>query len=221
MKQVVIIGAGGHGREVAEILRHASEVDGTLEALGFVDDDPHRQGQVIDELPVLGTWKWFEQVDRDQIGVICAVGTPHICRMLVQRARSLQLSFVNIISPLAHISSRATIGQGVAVFPNTVINTGASLGNYSILNLGATVSHDSKVGAYCNINPGARLAGNVTIGEGCYIGMGTNVIQGCSVGAWATIGAGAVVTCDLLPNVTAVGIPARVIKTKQEGWYEQ
>ena len=74
---------------------------------------------------------------------------------------------------------------------------------------------------FCNINPGAHLAGNVTVGEGCYIGMGANIIQGISIGPWSIIGAGAVVVRDIPANVTAVGVPAKVIKTREEGWHER
>jgi acetyltransferase-like isoleucine patch superfamily enzyme len=75
------------------------------------------------------------------------------------------------------------------------------------------------VGDFCNINPGVHLAGNVTVGEGCYIGMGANVIQGINIGPWSIIGTGAAVIRDIPPHVTAVGVPARVIKLheKQEG----
>jgi dTDP-4-amino-4,6-dideoxygalactose transaminase/acetyltransferase-like isoleucine patch superfamily enzyme len=125
---------------------------------------------------------------------------------------ALGLTFVSAISPLAHISPSARIGQGITVFPHVVVNTGAHLDNYCILNVDATVSHDTKVGRYSNINPGVHLAGNVTVGEGCYIGMGANVIQGRSIGSWTVVGAGAVVTQDLPGNVTAVGVPAAVIK---------
>lgn len=212
MKRVAIIGAGGHGREVAGILRHQARATGGPQVLGFVDENHDTLGQILDDLPVLGDWAWFEGVDRTEVSVVCASGAPLVCRRLVQRAEGLGLSFARAISPLAHVSPSALLGQGVTLFPNVVVNTSARLGDHSILNLAATVSHDTTVGRYCNINPGVHLAGNVVVGEGCYLGMGTNVIQGISVGDWAVVGAGAVVTHNLPPHVTAVGVPARIIK---------
>lgn len=216
MKQVVIIGSGGHGREVAEILQHQAEHSGDIVLQGFIDESKERHGQLIDNLPVLGDWSWFETVNKQEIAVICAIGTPAIAKLLVQRALALNLAFANAISPLAYISPRATLGQGIVIFPRVVINTGASIGSYSTLNLATTVSHDTKIGEYCNINPGVHLAGNVTIGDGCYIGMGTTVIQGKAIGAGTITGAGAVVHRDLPTNVTAVGVPVKVIKTNKE-----
>lgn len=217
MKRVVIIGAGGQGREVADILRHQARAGGEIEPLGFADDNRDLHGQNLDGLPVLGDWSWFEGADRHDIAVVCAVGSPQVCRRLVERARGIGLTFASVISPLAHISSYARLGEGLTIFPYVIVNTGALVDSYSILNVGVVVSHDATVGPYSNINPGAQLAGNVTIGEGCYIGMGANVIQGRSIGAWSVVGAGAVVIHDLPTNVTAVGVPAKIIKTREDG----
>jgi sugar O-acyltransferase (sialic acid O-acetyltransferase NeuD family) len=215
MKRVVIIGSGGHGREVAEILQQQAAQAGDFLVQGFIDENRERHGQLIDGLPVLGDWDWVA-ANKEELAVICAVGTPAVARLLVQRARALNVGFANAISPSAHISPRATLGEGVVVFPHVVINTGAVIGSYVTLNLAATVSHDTRIGEYCNINPGVHLAGNVTIGAGCYIGMGTNVIQGTSIGPDTVIGAGAVVNRDVPAHVTAVGVPARVIKQNKE-----
>lgn len=215
MKKIVIIGSGGHGREVAEILKQQAAQDGIL-IQGFLDENKERHGQLIDGLPVLGGWDWIAAENKRELAVICAVGTPAIARLLVQRALALNLTFANAISPLAHISSQATLGQGIVIFPQVIINTGASIGSYTTLNIASTVSHDTKIGNYCNINPGVHLAGNVTIGEGAYVGMGANVIQGKSIGTDTIIGAGAVVNRDMPANVTAVGVPARIIKTNKE-----
>ena len=103
------------------------------------------------------------------------------------------------------------------MFPNTVANAGTVLADHCILNIAATVSHDTRIGTFSNINPGVQLAGNVTIGEGCYLGMGARVIQGISIGEWTTVGAGAVVIRDLPARVTAVGVPAVIIDRKDEG----
>jgi sugar O-acyltransferase (sialic acid O-acetyltransferase NeuD family) len=216
-KRVVIIGAGGHAREVADLMRTQS----ATEVLGFIDDNQLLHGNQIDGLSVLGDWTWFAGVDLAHITTVCAVGTPEISRRLVRRARDLGLSFAHVISPLASVSPYAKLGTGIAVFPNAVINAGAIIGSHSIVNVAATISHDSTIGSYTNLNPGAHLAGNVKVGKGCYVGMGANVIQGRSIGAWSVVGAGACVTTDLPANVTAVGVPARIIKTREEGWYDK
>ena len=127
---------------------------------------------------------------------------------------ALGLKFCSAISPLAHISPYAKLGTGIMVAAYSIINTGAVIGNHTIINVACTISHDTIVGSFCNINPGVHLAGEVRIGEGCYIGMGANVIQGVSIGPWTIVGAGAVVVGDLPANVTAVGVPAQVVKTR-------
>jgi sugar O-acyltransferase (sialic acid O-acetyltransferase NeuD family) len=213
VRRVVIIGAGGHGREVSEILRDHSE--GRDRVLGFVDDEPARHPDVIDGLAVLGDWSWFKTISRDEIEIVCAIGSPEVRKRLVERATAFGLSFGNAISRLANISPSARIGHGVMIFPNTVVSTDCLIGDQSIINFGATISHDSTIGEYGTINPGVHVAGNVSIGEGCYLGVGSSVIHGVSIGAWAVIGGGAVVTENLPDNVTAVGVPAKVIKTRE------
>ncbi|MEE2708983.1 MAG: acetyltransferase [Gemmatimonadota bacterium] len=216
MKQVVIIGAGGHGREVLDILRHQMEQTADLSVLGFIDETPGLTGNVIGGVPVLGSWNWFGTADLENVYVVCAVGTPAAAARLAGRAESLGLSFVNVISPLAYISPFAILAHGITVFPNVIVNTGASIESHCILNVGSTVSHDTKIGRYSNINPGAHLAGNVLIGKGCFIGMGANVIQGASIGEGTVIGAGATVTRDIPAQVTAVGVPAQIIKKSDQ-----
>jgi sugar O-acyltransferase (sialic acid O-acetyltransferase NeuD family) len=221
MVQVVIIGAGGHGREVAEILGHQTQAGVAVQVVGFIDENQSLHGHTVDGLPVLGDWSWFDEVDRTAVAVICAVGLPQVCRRLVQKARARGLSFVNAISPLAHVSPAAKLGWGIVVFPRVIVSTAVCLGSYCSLNVGVTVSHDTHVGKYSTLNPGVHLAGSISIGEGCYVGMGTNVIHGRSIGSWTVIGAGAAVVHDIPANVTAVGVPARVIKTRKEGWHER
>jgi len=217
VKRVVFIGAGGHGREIAEILKHQSQKEPDLLPLGYIDDDRNLCGQVLHGLPILGDWEWFNGVDRKEVAVVCAVGSPRIVRSLTDRAADLGLEFVSAISPSACISSSATLGRGVIIFPNTVVSIDCLLADYCVVNVGATISHDTRIGRYSNVNPGARLAGNVSIGEGCYVGMGASVIQGRSIGDWTVVGAGAVVTRDLPGNVTAVGVPAAIIKNNEKG----
>jgi sugar O-acyltransferase (sialic acid O-acetyltransferase NeuD family) len=214
MKRVVIVGAGAHGREVAEILRHRAQTEGRVLIAGFIDDDRSLWRSTIDELPVLGDWTWFEGVNRDEIAVVCSSGFSETRKQIASRAESYALTFASAISPLAYLSPRAAIGEGVVIYPNATVCRGSSIGNHVLINAGSVVSHDDKLGAYVTLNPGVHLAGNVSVGEGSYLGMGSNVIQGVSIGAWATVGAGAAVISDLPAHVTAVGVPARILGAK-------
>jgi sugar O-acyltransferase (sialic acid O-acetyltransferase NeuD family) len=209
-EEVVIVGAGGHGREIADIIHTTPH----QKLLGFIDENVEIHKRLINGIPVLGGFSFLSNLDRNSVKVICAIGTPTIHKALIQRTISLGFQFTNVISPSSIISSSATISHGVVVFPQVSVGANATLKSFSCLNVGVTVSHDTLVQEYAIINPGAHLAGNVTIGIGCMVGMGSNIIQGCSVGDWTTIGAGTVVVKDMPANVTAVGVPARIIYPK-------
>jgi sugar O-acyltransferase (sialic acid O-acetyltransferase NeuD family) len=212
MERVVIIGAGGHAREVAEIIRHQASVGGGSQAAGFVVDDPENQPREVAGLPVLGGWAWFNGRAREGLAVICAVGSPQLRRRMAERATSVGLKFASAVSPLAYLSPEAQLGAGVMIFPHCFVSAGSSVGAHAVVNVAASVSHDTRVGRYSTLGPGVRLAGRVSVGEGAYIGVGASVIDHVSVGAWTIVGGGAVVTNDLPEDVTAVGVPARVIK---------
>jgi len=209
---VVIIGSGGCGREVCWVfLENAKEWN----FLGFVDDNPALQGSSLCDLPVLGDFGWLERNGRKNFRVVCAVGNPHVRKQLVQRAAALGLTFATVLHPSVHPSRWVEIGPGSVICAGTILTTHVKIGAHVILNLACTVSHDSIIGAYCNINPGCHISGTVHIGDGVELGTGAVIIQNKSVGEWSTIGAGAVVTTDIPAFVTAVGIPCRVIKTRE------
>lgn len=212
MKRIVIIGAGGHAREVADILRQQTADE--LLLLGYVVDDPeHHRGRVAG-LPILGNWDWFNDSDRDELFVICAIGLPEVRKQLVERAIALQLRFVNAISPLAFVSPDAKLGEGVMIFPFSFISAGCVIGDHAIVNAGTTVSHQTTVGMYGTLSPGVSIAGNVAIGEGCFVGIGACVIQGLAVGRWSTIGAGASVIRNVPERSTVAGVPARTLESQ-------
>ena len=214
MKRVVIIGAGGHAREVADIFRHQAQQGENVTLVGFVVDDPDAHEKTTNGVPILGDWSWFEKADRSQLVVICAIGLPHVRRQLVWRAISRDLKFTSAISPLAYVSPDAGIGEGVMIFPFSFASAGSSIEDHAVINVGATVSHDTRVGSFATLSPGVHLAGNVSVGEGSYLGIGASVIHGVSIGKWSTIGAGAAVVRELPDNVTALGVPAKVTKCK-------
>ena len=213
MKSVVIIGAGAHGREVAEILRQPTRDQVVI--IGFIDDNPNLHDQRINDLPVVGDWKWFEGVDRNEVAVICASGFSRTRKQMADKATSLGLKFANALSPEAYISPYSKVGEGVVMYARSMACNGALIANHVAINVGAVVSHDTRVDAYSTLNPGVNLAGNVIISEGCLLGIGCNVIQGISIGAWSVVGAGATVIRDLPDNVTAVGVPAKIIETRK------
>lgn len=211
---LAILGAGGHGREVLEILEYAAQAGAKHRVLGFLDDDPELQGAEISGLPVLGPLAWVK--DHPQVAVVLAVGTPRVTALVAEKLRKLGAKPASAVSPSALLSKRIRIGAGAVIFPDVIVNTDAVIGDFVTLNVAASVSHDSVVGDFSNINPGARLAGNVRVGRGCYIGMGANVIQGITIGDSAVIGAGAAVIDDIPAGVTAVGVPARPVRRKSE-----
>jgi sugar O-acyltransferase (sialic acid O-acetyltransferase NeuD family) len=214
MKKVVIIGASGHGQEIAwyieAMIRHVR----SIEIWGFIDDSKSLQGTVINGLPILGNMNWLEQNLTPNLLVACGIGNPKVRKIIDHRLSLLGIEAMKVIHPSAIISSTAVLAEGVMVAPGSIVTTNVLLGRYVTVNTACTIHHDSVLRAYVNCAPGSNVAGNVVIGEGAHIGTGSQIIQGINIGKWCRIGAGSVCVNDIPSFCTAVGVPAKAIKTQ-------
>lgn len=213
---LVIVGAGGHGRELASYVREVAEVDPGITLVGFVDDRP--PAGPVHGVRILGTFSDLEALLHANPSVaysyLTAVGDNPTRRRLVERLGRLG---AHNLTPWSLVHPRAAVGQGVEVGPGSclapgcILTTDVRIGAHCVLNVNVSVSHDCVVGDFSNVNPGAALCGGVRLGTGCCIGAGATVIQNVSIGENVTVGAGAVVIRDLPDGVCAVGVPSRLI----------
>lgn len=217
MRKVVILGAAGFAREVLWVFREANKVKHQWEVLGFIDENPENHGKAICDLPILGGFEWVKTVDKSEIKVICGVGNPKTKKYFVEKAETLGLKFCSVIHPNVRMSKYVEIGKGTVIAAGNIITTQVKISNHVSLNLDCTLGHDDAIEDYCNIAPGAHISGNVTLKEGVDFGTGAVILQGLMVGKWSVIGAGAVVINNIPDNVTAVGVPARVVKGQPDG----
>jgi len=212
MNRVIIIGAGGHAKVVAEILC----LSGKYELIGFLDSA--LIGRTVAGLTVLGGDELLPRLRADGVtSAFIGVGgmgdnAPRV--KIFERVSVLGFTFANAIHPSAIISDSVKLGQGVAVMARAVINPDAVIGDNVIINTGAIVEHDCKIGSHAHISPGAVLCGGVRVGSGTHIGAGATVIQGINIGKHAVVGAGAVVVRDVLADTVVAGVPARLLRNK-------
>jgi acetyltransferase EpsM len=203
---VIVLGAGGHGMVVCEIVIAAG---GGLRAVGFVDANPALQGTHVLDLPVSGAMEDF--AGRGRTRVAMGIGNNASRRRAFARVLDLGLEPLTAIHPSAVLSPRAAIGRGTVVMANATINVAAEIGENVIINTSSSIDHHCVIGSHAHIAPGAILAGNVRVGEETLVGAGAVIIPGISVGMRCVVGAGAVVTSDVPDDVTVAGVPARPI----------
>jgi sugar O-acyltransferase (sialic acid O-acetyltransferase NeuD family) len=210
MSRIVIVGAGGHGRELADVARACAAAGEPIEIVGYVDDDPARRGTAPDGLPVLGGLNWLQ--GRDDVQAVCAIGSPATRRRVVTALAATGIRFRGLVHPQADLTRWVTRGEGVVITAGCVLTNEIVLGDHVHVNRMTTIGHDCRVGAFTHLAPGVVLSGNTTVGEDCSIGTNACAIQNITIGAGTTVGAGATVIRDLPAGVTAVGTPARIIK---------
>lgn len=210
---LVIIGAGGHGIEVASYCEGRDDV----RLLGFIDEARPRGRR--ENAQVLGGFDALRRICEDArsgpVHYITAVGDNATRKALVEKLTALGLANLRpwtLVHSTAFPGVRVAIGEGTCLAPHSLATTAARIGAHCILNVNASVSHDCVIGDFCNLNPGSVVCGNVTLGEGCYVGAGAVIKERITVGPWTTVGAGAVVVRDLPGHVTAKGVPARAVE---------
>lgn len=209
MKTLVIVGAGGHGKVVADTAREMAEWDRIV----FVDAR-------YPTLTICGSWPVVE-ADLQLVAntfpssdFIIAIGNNSLRLKLYDEAIKSGFKSANVIHPTAYISPDASLAQGVAVFANAVINIGAEVGKACIINTGATIDHDCFLGDGVHVSPGANLAGGVSVGARAWVGIGATVRQSTFIGSDVVVGSGSAVVKDVNDGMTVAGCPAKNLKKR-------
>lgn len=204
-RDVVIIGAGGHGRVVADIVSASGD-----KVLGFLDDNTEADGSPGD-IPLLGCIDDF--VNYKKSSFVIAIGDATIREYIACKLKNV--NWYTAIHPSAIISeTNVNIEEGTVIMPGVIMNSGAFVGKHCIVNSGAIVEHDNYIDDFAHISVGARLAGTVHVGKKTWIGIGATVSNNVFICDQCTIGAGAVVLRDIEEPGTYVGVPAKRVENK-------
>ncbi len=201
MKSVIIIGASGHGKVIADIVLKSGD-----RIIGFLDDNPLLEGTFIG-FPLLGTVEKYKSYSKDAEFII-AIGNASIREKIAKKLNGVK--WYTAIHPTAVISKiDVTIDEGTVVTANAVINSGSKIGKHCIINSSAVVEHDNWIEDYVHVSVGAKLAGTVHVGKSTWIGVGASVSNNVEICAECMIGAGAVVVKDVNEAGTYVGLPVK------------
>jgi len=202
---LVIVGAGGHGRETLSVAR----ASGAWDPITFVDDGAvdrqrlHRIGGVL-----AGDVDTLVAHPADHV---IAIGDPQVRRRVAERIGS-HAPAATIVDPSVRLGDDVELAPGVIAHPRSVCTTNIRIGHHSHLNCGVVVSHDCRVGDFVSLSPGVLLNGDVVVEDDAFLGSGAVVLPGCRVGQGAIVGAGAVVRTDVDPYTTVVGVPAQRVE---------
>ena len=202
-KKVVIIGAGGHAKVIADIIEKSGD-----EIVGFLDDNKEIGSTIINEYKVIGDLnnRFTMAVTKENLEFIIAIGDN---KKREEISHSPNLKFYTAIHPSAQIGLDVEIQEGTVIMANACINSSAKIGKHCIINTGAIIEHDNIIEDFVHISPNVALGGTVKIGESTHVGIGSIVKNNITICKNCTIGAGAVVVKNIIEEGTYVGVPAR------------
>ena len=198
MNRLIIIGAGGHGKVIAD-----AALKNGYTNICYIDD--HATGDVMG-FPIIGTSADIERLNDGITDFIIGIGNNAVRKTI---AEEYNVNWVSIVHPSAQIAFNAEIGKGSVVMANAVVNACATVGEHCIINTGAIVEHDNVIENYAHISPNVALGGTVRIGSLTHVGIGATVKNNTEICSECTIGAGAVVVKNIKEPGTYVGVPIR------------
>ena len=211
LKDIVIIGAGGVGRETALIIEDINNINKEWNLIGFVDDNDNIQNTKINDYDVVGKLDYLLNYKKE-VYVVCAIANYNVKKSIVNKLKSNKnIKFATLIHPSTVLNRTVGVGEGCIIYPNVIATTNINIGNHVIISPKAGIGHDTVVKDYCNLLWNVNISGNVVLKEGVLVGSGATVIQGLEVGEGAILGAGAIVIRDIPMNKVAVGNPTRLI----------
>jgi sugar O-acyltransferase (sialic acid O-acetyltransferase NeuD family) len=210
LRDLLLVGTGGFAREAAEAVRALNAQRPTWNLLGFLDDNPERQGETVGGLPVLGPVETVHE--RPEAAVAIATGRPdnYVSRRLIADRLALdEARYATIVHPSATVGETCEVGAGSILLAHADLTADVTVGSQVAVMPQVVIPHDTSIGDFATLTSGVRLGGSCQVGEGAYIGSGACLLQEIEVGAWAMVGMGSVVTRDVPPARLWKGAPAR------------
>ncbi len=207
-RRILIVGAGGFGREVLQWARDAWP-DSRERISGFLSDDPHRLDGFATGLKILGTARAYEPLAGDYF--LLGIGVAYARRTVAQSLRSRGAEFVTLVHPRALVAESSRIGEGSIVCPGAIVSNSAALGTCVLVNYYASLGHDSTAGDFAVMSPYATLGGSATIGEDAFLGLHASVGPGRAVGARSKVSANSCVLSDTPSDSIIYGVPGRIV----------
>ena len=210
MKDLVIIGTGGVGRETALIIEEINKVNQEWNILGFIDDNKDLIGKEIMGYKVIGDRSYLNNFEKE-IYVVIAISNYSMKEGLVKYLTNKNIKYATFIHPSVKINDTIEIGQGSIVYPGVIMTVNIKVGNHVIISPKCGIGHDTLIEDYVTLLWNVNVSGAERIRQGATIGSGSTIIQGLEIGRNSFVGAGAVVIRDVEENKTAVGVPSRYI----------
>jgi len=212
MEKIIIIGAGGFGREVVWLIERINMSVKKWDILGYIDEDKEIKGKDLDGYPVLGGLDIIKS--HEDAYYVCAIGSAKNRESMVNRIASIscRIRYATLIDPSVILSDKVRIGRGTIICAGTILTVDIDIKSHVIINLDCTIGHDVVIDDFVTLYPSINVSGHVTLSKCAEIGTGTQIIQGKQIGAGTIVGAGSVVIKDLPDECTALGVPAKPIK---------
>lgn len=212
MKDIIIIGAGGVGKETIQLIRDINKVMPLWNIIGIVDDNKEIIGKSFNGVEVIGETDSLNSI-RKSTYAVCTISNAVIKKRVIEKVNNRYIEYANLIHPTAVIGEDVILGFGNIIQAYCVVTTNIIIGNHVQLNPQCGIGHDCIIKNYTSLYWNVNISGNVIIGEGCVLGTKTTVIQGKNIGDWTITGANSTIISDIPQNCTVVGTPARMIKS--------
>ena len=212
MKEIVILGAGDFGKEVAWLIEEINKISPKYIILGYLDDDEAKIGQIINGYECLGPVSYLTELNKNH----------HACAVIANQNGDIRKKFVDmfpefedwetLVHPSVNISDSSKIGKGCVICASGNVSVNTVIKDFCLFNISVTIGHDCEIGNYVSIMSGSCISGHVQIKDGAYLGTNSTVVPGMKVGDHSKVGAGSVVIRNVKDNITVMGVPAKQLR---------
>jgi len=211
MKDIVIIGAGGLGKEVAWLIENINSQKPTWNLLGFLEDEKYKEnwGTIVHGYPILGGNSWLGEYKKS-IYIICAIGKSQVRKSVYEKFSIYSnVILASIIDPSVKIDKSVIVGEGSIICRNCTVTVDTNIGKGVLMNTGSSIGHDSNIGSFCTFLTNSIVAGHATLGECCEIGSGAFILQGRTIVSNTILAPLSSILKDITEPGTYIGNPAR------------